>query len=154
MRFTVKKIPVKVDWESLRHSEELQEILNPVKPSGAEFARKAERAIFEYMLELGITKIYTWDDYVCKGSMARWEWHYGAVRPEGHACVEYDLSNLVEMSDMEFEQLVRSLPKSPNENLVREWRNKMRGLTCKKPFPVPQFNHMPDLYPVDEDELH
>ena len=151
----MKKIPVKIDWESLRHSEELQEVLNPVRPSGAEFARKAERAIFEYMLELGITKIYTWDDYVCKGSMARWEWHYGAVRPEGHACVEYDLSNLVEMSDMEFEQLVRSLPyKSPNENLVREWRNKMRGLTCKKPFPVPQFNHMPDLYPVDEDELH
>lgn len=29
--------PIKIDWANLRHSEELQEVLNPVRPSGAEF---------------------------------------------------------------------------------------------------------------------
>lgn len=164
----LKEKDLLADWENLRHDVELQDILNTTRPSGVEFAHKAERAIFEYMLELGISKIYTWDDYTSNRTMARWEWHYGAVRPEGHACVERDFSHLVTMSDGEFEQLVRSAHnKSPNENLVREWRKKMRSLgglgsvsgcnhgfdahATKAPFHVPQFNHMPDLYPVDDE---
>jgi hypothetical protein len=30
------------------------------------------------------------------------------------------------MDDWHFERFVRSLPKSPNEDIVREWRNEMR----------------------------
>lgn len=122
-----KKIPLKVEWGNLRHDEELERLLQPTRPLGAEFARKVEKAIFEFLLAAHVTKLYIWDDFHSEGNTMRYDWHYGAFRPEGHACRELDLKHLVDMDDGEFERLVWSLPKSPNEELVRQWRQEMRG---------------------------
>lgn len=126
MTCTRKNIPLKVDWGNLRHDPELERLLQPTRPLGAEFARNVEKAIFEFLLEAHVTKLYIWDDFHSEGNIMRYEWHYGACRPEGHACRELDLKNLVDMDDGEFERLVRSLPKSPSEELVRQWRKEMR----------------------------
>lgn len=116
----------KIDWGNLRHCEELDKLLQPQHPIGAEFARRAEEQIFSFMLEWKIWKIYIWDDYTSKGNMIRWDWCYGPVRPENKACREHSFANLVAMDDWHFDRLVRSLPPSPNEELVRKWREEMR----------------------------
>ena len=121
-----KMKPVKIEWGNLRHDEDLDRILNSRKPIGAEFARNAEKQIFSFMLEWKIWKIYIWDDYTSKGNMMRWDWCFGPVRPEGKACREHSFANLVVMDDWHFDRLVRSLPPSPNEELVRKWREEMR----------------------------
>ena len=127
MRKSTKKTQLKIDWPNLRHDEELEKLLQPTRPIGAEFARKVERSIFEFLLESHVAKIYVWDDFHSEGNIMRYDWHYGACRPEGHACREIDLRHLVDMDDGEFERLIWSLPKSPNEELVRKWRQEMRG---------------------------
>lgn len=121
-----KMKPVKIDWGNLRHDEDLDSLLNPRKPIGAEFARNAEKQLFSFMLEWKIWKIYIWDDYTSKGNMIRWDWCFGPVRPENKACREHSFANLVVMDDWHFDRLVRSLPPSPNEELVRKWREEMR----------------------------
>lgn len=116
----------KIDWGNLRHCEELDKLLQPQHLIGAEFARRAEEQIFSFMLEWKIWKIYIWDDYTSKGNMIRWDWCYGPVRPENKACREHSFANLVAMDDWHFDRIVRSLPPSPNEELVRKWREEMR----------------------------
>jgi hypothetical protein len=101
-------------------------LLNPRKPIGYEFARNAEKQLFSSMLEWKIWKIYIWDDYTSKGNMMRWDWCFDPVRPEGKACREHSFANLVVMDDWHFDRLVRSLPPSPNEELVRKWREELR----------------------------
>lgn len=115
-------VPVKIDWENLRHCEELDELLNPVvRPWGAELARRFEHDLFEYMLALHLDKVYIWDETTSNDTTFRWEMHYGATR--------HDFLNLIQMTDEEFDKLVESLPKSPNEELVRRWRREMRNDT-------------------------
>lgn len=126
MRKSTKKIP-RIDWGNLRHDPELEKLLEPTRPLGVEFARKAEKAMFEYMLWLHIDKLYVWDDFVTEDNLARWDFHYGARRPKTHACREHDFSNLWRMDDWEFEKFVHEYPKSPNEELVRQWRQEMRS---------------------------
>lgn len=121
-----KTKPVRINWGNLRHDEDLDRLLNPRKPIGAEFARNAEKQLFSFMLEWKIWKIYIWDDYTSKGNMMRWDWCFGPVRPENKACREHSFANLVVMDDWHFDRLVRSLPPSPNEELVRKWREEMR----------------------------
>lgn len=127
----------KIDWGNLRHDEDLDKLLNPCKPIGAEFAKNAEKLIFSFMLEWKIWKIYIWDDFHSEGNnarwnwcfapvRARWDWCFGPVRPENKACREHNFANLVAMDDFHFDCLVRSLPPSPNEELVRKWREELR----------------------------
>lgn len=118
--------PIKIDWGNLRHDEELDKLLQPHHPIGAEFARNAEKQIFSFMLEWKIWKIYIWDEFHSDENTARWDWCFGPVPPEGTACREHNFANLVAMDDFHFELLVRRLPRSPNEDIVREWRNEMR----------------------------
>ena len=120
------KTPLKIDWGNLRHDEELERLLEPHHPIGAEFARNAEKQIFSFMLEWKVWKIYIWDDFHSDGSNARWDWCFAPIKPENKACREHNFANLVAMDDWHFERLVRSLPKSPNEDIVREWRKEMR----------------------------
>lgn len=117
---------VKIDLTSLRHDPELDELISPIRPAGVEFARKAEREIFSYMLEWKTFKIYVWDDFVSDGNNARWDWCFATVKPEGKACCEMNSANLIAMDDWQFELLVKHLPKSPNEDIVREWRTTLR----------------------------
>ena len=85
-----------------------------------------EKQIFSFMLEWKVWKIYIWDDFHSDGSNARWDGCLAPVKPENKACREYNFANLVAMDDWHFERLVRSLPKIPNEDIVREWRKEMR----------------------------
>lgn len=120
------KCDLNIDWGNLRHDEDLDRLLNPRKPIGAEFARKAEEQIFRSMLEWKVWKIYIWDDFHSDDTNARWDWCFGPIKPKDTACREHNFANLLVMDGWHFERLVRSLPKSPNEGLVREWRKEMR----------------------------
>ena len=122
----MQKIPLKIDLSNIRHDPELDKLLNPVFPSRAEFARRAERQIFSFMLEWKIFKIYVWDDFHSNETTARWDWCFAPIRPEGKSCREHNFANLVAMDDWHFERLVHRLPKSPNEDIVREWRSALR----------------------------
>lgn len=122
----ITPLNLKIDWGNLRHDEELERLLEPHHPIGAEFARNAEKQIFSFMFEWKVWKIYIWDDFHSEGSNARWDWCFAPIPPEGKACREHNFANLVAMDDFHFELLVRSLPKSPNEDIVREWRKEMR----------------------------
>ena len=120
------KTPLKIDWGNLRHCEELDRLLEPHHPIGADFARRAEEQIFRFMYEWKVWKIYIWDDFHSDGSNARWDWCFGPIPPAGKACREHNFANLIAMDDWHFDRLVRRLPKSPNEDIVREWRKEMR----------------------------
>lgn len=91
-----------------------------------EFARNAEKQIFRFMRECKIWKIYVWDDFRSDETTSRWDLCFAPVRPENKACREQSFAHLVAMDDRQFERLVRSLPKSPNEDIVREWRDELR----------------------------
>lgn len=118
--------PLKIDWGNLRHDPELDKLLNPQHSIGENFARKAEKALFTFMWKLGIWKVYIWDDFHSDDSTARWDWCFDYKRPKDKACRELNLANLIAMDDWHFERLVRSLPKSPNEDIVRAWRTELR----------------------------
>ena len=106
--------------------DNLDRLLNPCQPAFKEFARNAEKQIFRFMREWKIWKIYVWDEFHSDGSNARWDCGFAPVRPENKACREQSFSHLVAMDDWQFERLVRLLPKSPNEDIVREWRDELR----------------------------
>lgn len=131
------KTNLKIDCDNLHHDDDLDRLLTPCNPIVAEFARNVEKQIFSFMLEWKIWKIYTWDDFKSDGDISRlnwcfapvsvrWDWCFGPVRPENKACREHNFANLVAMDDWHFERLVRSIPKSPNEELVRKWREELR----------------------------
>lgn len=122
-----KKIPISLDWGKIRDDSELDpEIFKPVKSPSAEMARHMEHDLFVHMKAWHVSKVYFWDDFHSDGSNARWDWCFAPIPPEGKACREHNFANLVAMDDWHFERLVRSLPKSPNEDIVREWRKEMR----------------------------
>lgn len=117
---------LKIDWANLRHDEELERLLNPCHPAFKELDWNAEKQIFRFMREWKIWKIYVWDEFHSDGSNARWNCGFSPVRPENKACREQSFAHLVAMDDWQFDRLVRSLTKSPNEDIVREWRDEMR----------------------------
>lgn len=100
--------------------------MNALRPAFKEFDRNAEKQIFRFMREWKIWKIYVWDEFHSDGSNARWDLCFAPVRPENKACREQSFAHLVAMDDRQFERLVRSIPKSPNEDIVREWRDELR----------------------------
>lgn len=123
---TKKTKPVRIDWANLRHDEELDRLLEPHHSIGKEFSQNAEKALFTFMHKLKIWKVYIWDDFHSEGSTVRWDWCFEYKRPDGKACREQSFAHMVAMDDWQFERLVRSLPKSPNEDIVREWRDELR----------------------------
>ena len=100
--------------------------VNPCHPAFKEFDRNAEKQIFRLMREWKIWKIYVWDEFRSDETTYRWDLCFAPVRPENKACREQSFAHLVAMDDRQFERLVRSLPKSPNEDIVREWRDELR----------------------------
>ena len=100
--------------------------VNPCHPAFKEFVRNAEKQIFRLMREWKIWKIYVWDEFRSDETTARWDRCFAPVRPENKACREQSFAHLVAMDDRQFERLVRSLPNSPNEDIMREWRDELR----------------------------
>lgn len=141
-----KKIPISLDWGKIRDDSELdQEIFKPVKMPGVEMARRLERDLFVRMKAWHVSKVYFWDEYHTENGTYRWDMYFGPVMPEGVACREHDFTNLVNMSNMEFERFVRSLPPSPNVDVVREWRREMRGDTGEPEIDWHDLPFDPDL---------
>lgn len=112
-------VPIKLDFAKV---DEVPSTLirQPVNPSLA-LAAKFERSMFTYMRNMRIATLYTWHDFVCNGSDARWEWHFDYMRPEGHECSCYDFHKLLDLSDEEFDRL----PSNGNKDVVRAWREAM-----------------------------
>jgi hypothetical protein len=105
------------------------------------------------MFEWKVWKIYIWDDFHSDENTSRWDWCFAPVPPPGKACREHNFANLVAMDDCHFERLVRSLPKSPNEDIVREWRKEMRkdplivqaAKAETTPMDLSYLEHEPDI---------
>ena len=85
-------------------------------------AQEMERKVFTYCLFMGISKVYMWTETRTDGNMWSMEWRFDEHRPSGHYCTEHDFTNLLEMSDEEFDKL----PTSPNTGLVKSWREMMK----------------------------
>ena len=149
-----RKIPISLDWGKIRDDSDLDpEIFKPVKSPSAEMARRMERDLFIHMKAWHVSKVYFWDEYHTLNGTYRWavdgtyRWDlcFGPVMPEGVDCREHDFTNLVEMSNLEFERFVRSLPPSPNVDVVREWRREMRGDTGEPEIDWRDLPFDPDL---------
>ena len=82
-----------------------------------------ERKMFTFMLQAGISKVYTWTESEVHGNIFRVTMRFDDVRPLDTQCTEHDFNNLIEMSDEEFS----ALPPSPNTELVKSWREMMRN---------------------------
>lgn len=97
-----------------------------------------ERDLFVHMKAWHVSKVYFWDEYHTMNGTYRWDvngtyrWDlcFGPVMPEGVACREHDFTNLVEMSNLEFERFVRSLP------LPRTWMSCASGAARCAGIPV------------------
>lgn len=141
-----RRIPINLDWGKIRDDSELDpEIFKPVKTPSVEMARRMERDLFVHMKAWHVSKVYFWDEYHTENGTYRWDMCFGPVMSKGVACREHDFTNLVEMSNLEFESFVHSLPPSPNVDVVREWRREIRGDTDEPEIDWHDLPFDPDL---------
>lgn len=120
-----KRNPIKLDWSKVdrKLADELFRPLPDTRIPTVHLAQELERKMFTYMLLAGISKIYTWTETDVRNNIYSFTWKFDDVRPLTRLCTEHDFSNLIEMSDEEF----NALPPSPNTGLVKSWREIMRN---------------------------
>ena len=104
-------------------ADELFSPLPDTRIIAVRFAQELERKMFTFMLLSGISKVYTWTESEVHDNIFRVTMRFDDVRPMHTQCTEHDFSNLLEMSDEEF----NALPPSPNTGLVKSWRETMRN---------------------------
>ena len=90
---------------------------------GKEWGEEFERKMFTYMLVMAIEEIYVYTETHEEDLKWTCEWHFSMDRPEGKECMQYNMHNLVVMSDEEFDRI----NKNTNYGLVKSWREIMRG---------------------------
>ena len=122
------RTPVRVDFGKFKEYDELEKLIEPVKPAGKELASRFEHDMFLMMKENHLCKVYAWTEL----NASSFSICIGKERPEGESCTEHDFTNFLEMSDEEFDAFVRNIPKSPNEDVVREWREEMKRFKEKQ----------------------
>ena len=137
------KTPVKVhvDLDKMRDIPDFSMgYNNPVKDASLRMARGIERKIFEIMTECKAKKCYV-VDFVPEydGSTARWMSDVTCDEKEAQFKAklhhvnynEHDFTNLLEMTDEEFERLVMDGVSRVNRNddVVRKWRDLMKQQT-------------------------
>lgn len=132
--FARKKIHVE-----LPKKEDFEKVLFPSTPSpGLKAAIEFEKNVFEYALQNRTLKVYVLTFQ--KESSCRWELHYGFQKDKEVALevaksikekerteatiTEHDFTNLVTMSEADFELL----PSDKNYNLVKMYRETMRNI--------------------------
>lgn len=115
---------INLDWSNMDR-EIADEIFRPLPDTRiltVRLAQEFERKMFTFMLLVGISKFYTWTESEVHDNIFRVTMRFDDVRPLDTQCTEHDFSNLLEMSDEEF----NALPPSPNTGLVKSWREMMR----------------------------
>lgn len=136
--FARKKIHVE-----LPKKEDFEKVLFPSTPSpGVKAAREFEKNVFEYALQNRTLRVYviTFQKIVSDESSCRWDLNYMFQKDKEVALevaklikekerteatiTEHDFTNLVTMSEAEFE----SLPSDKNYNLVKMYRETMRNI--------------------------
>lgn len=131
---------VKVDKVHLHDAEMFLnqfsiEKCNPVADTARKLAQATERRIFEIMTECKAKKCYVVDfgpEY--DGSTARWMYVVTCDEKEAQFKAklhhvnynEHDFTNLLEMTDEEFERLTQQCGNSPNTDAVRKWRQTLK----------------------------
>ena len=117
--------PIKIDWSNVdrKIADELFRQLSDTRIPAVRIAQELERKMFTFMLMAGISKVYTWTETDVDGSTCHMTMRFDDVRPIDTQCTEHDFSNLLEMSDEEF----NALPPSPNTGLVKSWREMLRN---------------------------
>lgn len=136
---------VKVDKVHLHDAEMFlnqfsAEKCNPVADTARKLAQATERRIFEIMTECKAKKCYVVDfgpEY--DGSTARWtsvvtcDEKEAQFKAKLHRCNynEHDFTNLLEMTDKEFDRFVMKCSGrgSRNSDVVRKWRETLKGGT-------------------------
>ena len=128
------ELPKKGDFE--------KELFPSTTSPGVKAASEFEKDVFEYALQNRTLKVYvlTFQKIISDESSCRWELHYGfqkereaalevaksiKEREKTEATIkEHDFTDLVTMSEAEFE----SLPSDKNYNLVKMYRETMRNI--------------------------
>ena len=104
-------------------ADELFRPLPDTRITTVRLAQEIERKMFTFMLLAGISKVYTWTESSVHDNIYSVKLRFDNVRHMDTQCTEHDFSNLLEMSDEEF----NALPPSPNTGLVKSWRETMRN---------------------------
>lgn len=119
------KCTLDIDWGKF-DADVAKDLFKPMPDTRrpvVHMAQELERKIFTFCLVMGISKIYVWDETETRNGVWTIVWRFDDRRPHGHMCTEHDFTNLIEMSDAEFD----ALPPSPNTGLVKSWREMMRA---------------------------
>lgn len=116
---------IDIDWSQVDR-EIADELFRPLPDNRiltVRLAQEFERKMFTFMMLAGISKVYTWTESEVHDNIFHVTMRFDDVRPMDTQCTEHDFSNLLEMSDEEF----NALPPSPNTGLVKSWRETMRN---------------------------
>ena len=116
---------IDIDWSQVDReiADELFHPLPDTRITTVRLAQEIERKMFTFMLLAGISKVYAWTESSVNDNIYSVKLRFDDVRPMDTQCTEHDFSNLLEMSDEEF----NALPPSPNTGLVKSWRETMRN---------------------------
>lgn len=90
---------------------------------GKEWGEEFERKLFTYMLVMVVEEVYVYTEIRQDGLKWTCKWYFSMGRPEGKQCMQYNMHNLVAMTDEEFDRI----KKNTNYGLVKSWREIMRG---------------------------
>lgn len=115
-----------VDWSLVNKDIRKELFSTRIDPSdhALRMAREFERKVFTFCLVMGVSKIYAWDETEkTSDNIWRLTWRFDDHRPIGQRFTEYDFSNLLYMSDDEF----NALPESTNTGLVKSWREMLKS---------------------------
>lgn len=117
-----------IDWTACKEKrDELERMLSHDMEGrsywAAKFARDFERRMFTWLLLMCAKKVYVTQDVHSNDSRITFSWQFHEERPEGRECTSYDMTNLLNMPDGDFERM----PDSTNKGLVKSWREIMKG---------------------------
>ena len=120
----MKKFEVKIQnvkWpEELENKFKIQDFNSIASDVASKVAERFERNLFELMTEHKIKKVYVTIDYRLDSCYSGLELHIERPKEE---CNEYDFTNLLAMTDEEFEKTKHS----KNYETVKKWRDTMLG---------------------------
>lgn len=133
------KTDIKIDWGDFHPDPEFEKLCQPKFDTHEHIRKMAhdiERNMFLFMTEKRIKKIYVVREFVHDPPMtpnslewngtSRFDMWLSEELPLGHECTEHDFSNLLEMIDSEFENLLQKCSQYDDNGIyVKMWREEM-----------------------------